>query len=174
MATDRSDKVYEQWLAASQQFDYFVTGVSVALVGYLGAAFKASPLEWNASSVELASLVTLLASAFAGLKRVETTTALLKQMQARLYHEEAAGSATAAMLAGGQQYNQSTGQVRSQQELAVERELHLGMVTKLRPVLDDLAGEAGRWYRLRDFLLVLGLLFLIGSRIVAAYITVGA
>jgi hypothetical protein len=61
--------------------------------------------------MELASLLCLLLSAIAGLKRIETNVTLLGAMQKRLYQEEAAGSLTSAAMAGGPALNKSTGQV---------------------------------------------------------------
>jgi hypothetical protein len=170
MSTERSDRAYAAYVEALQKFDYFVVGVSLALVAYLGATLRAIPLGWNAPAIELAAIVSFLLSAIAGLKRVEAIVTLLGAMQKRLYEEEAAGALTKAAASGGPALNESTGQVMGAAALMFQAQYHragVGVITKHQ---ESIGARSGFWYRSRDFFLVLGLALLVFARIIAAYI----
>ena len=66
--TAGSDALFGQYLEAQQKFDYFVTGVAIAMVGFLGARFEPTAIAFNPSTVELGAIAALMASAWAGLK----------------------------------------------------------------------------------------------------------
>ena len=58
---------------ASQRFDYFILGLSVALVAYAGKTLQPEKLGVNPYTLEVASLLVLIASIVAGFKRIEQT-----------------------------------------------------------------------------------------------------
>jgi hypothetical protein len=170
MPTERSDSMYVQYLGAVQKFDYFVAGVSLALISYLGSTFHATRVGWNPTTVELASLLTLFVSAIAGLKRIETQFTLLGIMHRRLYAEEAAGSLAKASAGGGPALNESTGQVLSYPELVHQTYFHQLGAEVVKEKLDRMVVRSGAWYRVRNFALMLGVALLIAARLMAAYV----
>ncbi len=170
MGTERSDKAYAAYVEASQKFDYFVVGLSVALVGYLGAGFRAVPLGWNPPTVELAAIAALLLSAIAGLKRIESNVTLLGTSQRRLWEQEAAGGMKSAAMGGGPALNKGTGQVLGSAQLITEAYRHQIVAEVMTRQLEQIAQQCDRWYRVRNFLLVFGLALLVLARLLVAYI----
>ena len=169
MSIERSDRIYLTYLEASQKFDYFVAGVGLALVGYLGARFEAVPIGWNPSTIELGAIAALLASAVAGLKRIETNVTLLGVMHKRLYEEEAAGALTGAAGGGGPGLNKATGEVLSLAELLYKAKYHEVGAEVIAETLRELARWSVFWYRARNTLLLLGLGLLVLGRIAIGY-----
>jgi hypothetical protein len=170
MSTERSDQLYAHYLEAAQKFDYFVTGVSLALVGYLGQALHPANIGWNPATIELLSIVTLLGSAVSGLKRIETNVTLIGVSHRRLYEQEAAGSAASAALSGGAAINKSTGEVFSAAQLVYKARYYQVGAEVTKEKLDKLATESGRWYRVRNASLIVGLGLLILSRILPTFV----
>lgn len=167
----RSDyeNAYSDYLEASQRFDYFLAGVSIALVGYLGSRFTPTPIGWNASTVELAALISLLASAFSGLKRVQTLVHLLKLTQQHIREVDSAAAFTEAATAGQTAIDYAARQALSVRDLSVRGETHRGNAESYKKLQQDMGVLSGRWSLFRDRLLVLGLSLLILARLVAAY-----
>lgn len=117
MATERSDKIHDSYQESSEKFDYFIVGASFALLGYLGAQYRSTALGWNPSTIELASLITFLLSALAGLKRVEVNVMLLELTHRKLYEGEMAGAMVSGAASSGPALNEATGKVMSQSEM---------------------------------------------------------
>jgi len=170
MPTERSDQVYAYYLEASQKFDYFVAGVSLAIVGYLGSTIQPARISLNASSLELFSLVLILVSAYCGIKRIEAAVVFLGLMHRRLYTEEAAGTMVGASSRGTvDMINESTGEVLSAAE-AMWRAAAYGKARKeVKERLTERAASSGRWYLWRNGLLFGGLAGVIAARIFGAY-----
>ncbi len=169
MSNERSDKIHDSYREASEKFDYFIVGASFALLGYLGSQYRPTPLGWNPSTVELASLVAFLLSALAGLKRIETNVQLLAITHRKLYEGESAGAMTAGAAAGGLALNESTGDVLLPQQMMQRAQHHKVAARALDKILEEEVNRSRRWYRIRDAFLVAGLLFLICARVVGAY-----
>ena len=170
MATERSDRVYEWYFDATQKFDYFVTGISLAMVGYLGSTFTASPLGWNPSTIELASIASLLGSAIAGLKRAESSILMLAGTQKKLREHESAGAMAGIVSSGQAGLNTETGEFVTPEQAAKRLDRHKAGATIVAGHLDTAAKWAVRWYHARNFLLVLGLALLLLARIAVAYV----
>lgn len=71
MSSERSVTIYGSWLSAVQQFDYFMTGLALAMVGYIGANLDGSSLRLNGEGTIVVAGLLLLGSAAAGLQRIE-------------------------------------------------------------------------------------------------------
>ena len=169
MSTERSDQAYQSYIEALQKFDYFIVGVSIALVGYLGAALRPIGLGWNPATIELAAIASMLLSAVAGLKRIEANVSLLGASQKRLYEQEAAGALKSAALQGGPALNKGTGEFLSPGDLLAKAQYHEVGAEVVAKHVGRLERWSGRWYRARDLFLVLGLALLVLARLLAAY-----
>src|SRR6187455_2199979 len=154
MTEHRSLEAYSLHAEASQKFDYFVAGVAIALVGYLGSRFEPQPIGWNARTIEMAAIVLLLVSAFCGLKRIETTVRLFAVQFSRLETSESAAAYNRAALGGRPGVDTVTGELVTP-ALAVERARpHAAGAEAAQGVLDRRATNSQRWYLVRDWLLV--------------------
>ena len=69
-ATEAADR----YLKAAEKFDYFMAGAAGALCAYVAQHYEPTRLGINPSTLELVSLLILVASAVAAFKRLEEHT----------------------------------------------------------------------------------------------------
>jgi hypothetical protein len=168
MTQERSDYLYDRWLEGSQKFDYFVSGVTLALIGYLSANTAATALGWNASTLQLASLAVLLLSAVCGVKRLEAVVATLAVMQHRVHVEESFRQHTEAAVAGGPHVNVATGEVLTGPDLSKRTEELSQRAAATSGPQGEWIARTNLWYRCRNWLLIAGLSLLVIGRWLAA------
>lgn len=94
MTTSRSDRVHDYWRQSSEKFDYFVTGITGALCAYISQTFNAEKISFSPNTLELLALLTLIASVFAGFKRIECVVETHKHNHGSLYLSELIGALT--------------------------------------------------------------------------------
>ncbi|NOT09866.1 MAG: hypothetical protein HOP28_16860 [Gemmatimonadales bacterium] len=168
MSTDRSDRVYFSWLDSAAKFDYYVTGVALALVGFLGATFTIGRFGLNPSTLELGALGAFLAATIVGFKHLESQVSFLSAMHRRLYEEESAGAIASAASQGRTMLNTSTGRVYSTLQLVEQLYSHKVGTTAASERLDELVVILKRRYRNRNAFLLGGFCLLVLARILPA------
>lgn len=65
------DILYENWLSASDKFDYFVLGLTGAVCAYIAKGFVPQKMSFTPNTVELIALTLLLVSLVFGFRRLE-------------------------------------------------------------------------------------------------------
>jgi hypothetical protein len=168
MALERSDHIYDKWLEGIQKFDYFVLGVTLGLIGYLGANTPASALGWNVDTLQITSLAVLLLSAFCGLKRIASVVTLLSIMQRRLHHEESFAQHTDMAVKGGIHVNHSTGETLTPAAVHERTEKLSNLLEKITQDQDKWLAHTETWRACRDWLLIGGLSLIVFGRWLAA------
>jgi hypothetical protein len=169
MSSNRSDTVYGYYRESSDKFDYFITGISGALVAFVGQNISPVRIGWNSGTVELLGLTVLLGSLLLGFRRIETNVTVFQLMHQRLHREEGRGNLLAAYQ-GGTMLNSSTGDVLSPIEIEA---LALNLKAEKEVIaekLEELSSQSGRFYRWRNRLLLAGFILLITARILPAYL----
>jgi hypothetical protein len=172
MSESRSVVLHREWLTAASKFDYAITGISVALVAYLGARGDVVRFGLDGAGFEAAGLVLILASGVAGFKRIESTIAVISLNSAMLKCGEEAGEVAAALHTpgGGTFVNKESGDVMTGPQLAVLFNEKRVMAATAEHAVKKEADRAAAWYRRRNWLLWLGLLALAASRIAPGYL----
>lgn len=153
MATDRSDALHRKWLEASTKFDYFVLGVSLALVGYLGESLTLDRLGFDANTVELGAVMFLLCSALCGFKRIETAVTIIGMNADMLRFSEDVEALKPLWL---------TRNPNRLRQIEAEK-------PKRRAAVDKRVKVAERWYMARNMFLFLGLAGMIAARVMTGY-----
>jgi hypothetical protein len=69
--TNSRTQAYEQYRDASQRFEYFILGVSIALIAYAGQALIPQKIGANAYTVEIVGILLIIAAVLISLKRLE-------------------------------------------------------------------------------------------------------
>lgn len=168
MTTERSDRLFESTMASQQKFDYFVLGVVGALCAFIGQAFNPGQLGYNPSTMQLVSLLTLVASAVAGFRRIESCNLLMQINSKYLRMQEQRGVLSANV--GSPLINHSTGEVHSPQQVAME----IAVLNQAIPLAQEQMEKVGKrveWaYFLRNWLLLVGFLMLLASKVWSAYV----
>jgi hypothetical protein len=169
MTIERSDHLYDQWLEGSQKFDYFVAGVTLALIGYLSSASSATiTLGWNVGTLHLVSLAVLLLAAVCSVKHLEAVVTTLGAMHYRVHLEESFRQLTEAAVAGGPHVNVSTGDVLTGPDLSKRTEELSQRAAATTEHQDKWIARTTLWYRCRNWLLIAGLSLLVLGRWLAA------
>ena len=168
MSNPRSDTAYNYWREASEKFDYYVTGLTGALAAYVGQAFHPVPLGFNASTVELFALTSLVVSIVVGFKRIETNIHLFSIQAQQLYLQEVAGSTMVASQHKAA-LNTATGDVYSPQQLIQRAAESKEAVSQLDEKFKNAQGIAFRRYKLRNRTLLFGFVLLVAARLMPAY-----
>jgi hypothetical protein len=65
------DAAWEAYRETSQRFEYFILGVSVALIAYVGKTLEPEKLGFTPYTMEVVALAVLVASVIVGFKRIE-------------------------------------------------------------------------------------------------------
>jgi hypothetical protein len=168
MPEQRSLIAYEYWKDSSQRFDYFVTGVTGALVAFVAQAYHPEKIGLTPNSLELLSIFLLVGSVIAGFKRVEANVEAFRLMSEGLDAAEKLGALT-ANLGLTPVLNLETGEILTFQDVVQQREYYSKRVdtvqTRLKKYL-DMSLSAYKW---RNRLLASGFFALVASRILVAY-----
>ncbi|MFM9912092.1 MAG: hypothetical protein ACKVN9_00980 [Methylophilaceae bacterium] len=166
--TERSVLAYQTWENAQEKFDYFILGVIGALCAYLSQHIVPAPLALNTGTLELISLIILIASAIAGFLRLEAAVNLFSVAHQKLSLSEKKGQLV-SNFQGSSMLNTQTGQTLTPKEVVIE----VAAIDKALPVLDETSESLKRktvvLYKARNYLLLIGFLLLVGARLLAAY-----
>lgn len=170
MANERSVEIHTAHREAAEKFDYFVTGLTTALVAYIGERLPPTRLGANAHTIEVAALSCLVASVFFGFRRIEYAMAFLQINHHDLRLSEQRGMLMSVISSGQPGFNPHTGEVwtpqRAQQVLAQ-------LVEPQRQIDEQLERERRRTlrlYRWRNRFLFLGFALLVIARLLPAYL----
>lgn len=168
MCTERSDKVHKYWRQTSEKFDYFVTGITGALCAYISQTFQAEQISISPNTLELMSLFILIASVYAGFKRIECTVETHRHNHSSLYLGEQIGQLI-TKFNGGHIINESTGEIMSPEMVKAKIDALKEVQPKIEKNVDNAATAAGNWYTWRNRFLGIGFLILVTSKVWAAY-----
>lgn len=165
MSERPSTQLIERHAESTRRFDYFVTGIALALVGWLGGRSGPIVLSHPADIGYLASLVCLLGAAFSGLKRIEASNTGVRLNALALIGEETAATRQRAVQGPGTLVDASTGAELEREEIKASIVEQLRLAKDARSLLEKTSEASRRWYRMRTWLLVAGLLLLIVGRL---------
>lgn len=157
------------WSEAAQKFDYFMAGLTGALIAFVGQSFSPQRLGWNASTLELLALLLLIAAFWCAFKRIETFTDYLRLMLQRNKSEEWAIQLRQTVDTPVGQDLQ-TGNPLTNDEKAALSDKHMRSANAADDKLKFKGDKASGYYKGRNYLLIAGFLLLIISRVLAAYV----
>ena len=172
MSDERSFELYGTHQEVSQKFDYFVLGATGAVCAYILQTFRPQRIAMSPNTLELVAVLLLVASVFAGFRRIESTVSIARGNHdlAKLTEErdalwEASQGGQTAVRRQGSGEIESAEQARTRmQQLTISR-------AALREVMDETTVPRAKfWYQTRNRLIAAGVLTLIAARIWAAYV----
>ena len=160
-AAERADE-------AEQRFDYFLAGVSAAIVGYLVPKLQPSTVGLNPQTLELLALLLFVASLLAGFRRIET--ALTRARATRLRHQstEFAAEIQDALRGEGGVVSVKDDSV-TPQRLELHKTEFIRRAEKQIQRIQQAEKSGKRWYRLRYMTMVAGFLALLGANLWKGY-----
>ncbi len=168
MSQQRSILAYEHGRDASQRFEYFILGISAGLCAYIGQTLAPQKLGFSPYTFEVVSLVSIVASVIAGFKRIEKLIMCYRLNSKFLRLAEERGELV-SNFGGKPLLNRETGNIRTPEQVE-QRVKALGeAIPKCHRQFEETSESANRYYKLRNWLLGLGFVDLLASKIVAPY-----
>jgi len=169
--TKPSVNAFEHYRSESQRFEYFMIGVSVALCAYIGQTIKPEKFAFSPYTLEVISVALIAASVVAGFKRLEQIV-FGHQLNADLrYLEERCGTLVAAFGKGGF-VDEGSGELWDRDAMKQEIENIQRVLPDRRRQLEDVQGKLSRLYRWRNWLLAIGFVGLLLSKLLSPYVVV--
>lgn len=165
MGEERANRAYELWRDAAEKFDYFMAGVSVAIVGYIAPTLQFSKLGLNPSSLELFSMLVLIGSVGAAFKRIESTVHLQRVAVARLEKLESVQRLSTAIRNGIPAADSETSAIMDGAEVSALLGNRQATLKDAHEQEKKVRKWAVRWSSLRHYLFVVGFLFLVAARV---------
>jgi hypothetical protein len=166
-------KTYEHYRVASQQFDYFLTGLNGALCAYIIQHLQPQKISFSPYTLELIALFTLIGSLVISLKTIETTIELLKINHIRLDKGDTLSKLTSLLAEGGSGpvllTHDGKSEVVGPEAVARKAQTLQVEVEALKEIEEDLMTRGGKGYRWRSRLLILGFILLAASKIIEPY-----
>lgn len=166
--SDRSIAAYEHYREASQRFEYFILGVSGALCAFVAQHLAPQRIGLTPYTLELFSLVLLASSVFVGFKRIERIIVCHSLNHKLLNLNEERGQLV-TNFNGLPLVNTRSGQLFSADE-TTRRISELEQAIPVRQEqFDRAAKRANTYYKIRNWLLAVGFLGLLVSKILTPY-----
>jgi hypothetical protein len=168
MADERSIAAYDIYQKAAQQFDYAVTGVTGAMCTYVLQTFKAKSIDFSPYTLELLSLLVLIASVFLGFKLIESKVTLTRLNTEWLRLNEQLGT----LIGNFSRFpgvNLCSGEIMTPESAAREIPLLQEKSKLLKTALDHRGDVCSSLYLWRNRCLASGFLLLVLARLSAPY-----
>jgi len=169
MAGERSVAVFIQAHESQQKFDYFVTGLTGALCGFIAERYTASRLGVNASTLELVSICILLVSFWFGFRRLQFGT-LINQLNAHMLDVLEKRGTLATSVEGAPVANASTGDIYLPEMVRALVRKYGKDAKDIEKALEDTNSSAETAYHWRNRCLVAGFVVLLVAKVLRAYL----
>ena len=166
MSEQRSIIAFEHYREAAQRFEYFVTGVSVALVAWVGQTLHAQKFGCNAYTIEVASIALVVVSIILGFKRIETGIYIHQLNHDLLDMGEERGT----LMSNAQGFmNELSGEVFTPDVIQKKVKAINATLPIVQEKIKAAQGKILHYYHWRNWLLLCGFIGLFASKILVPY-----
>lgn len=155
---------------AEQRFDYFITGLSAAIVGYIAPKLQPNALGLNPQTLELVSMLFVVGAVFAGFKRIEATSKLRRAVGLKHQSTEFAGEIQDALRGEGQVVSVRDNTATPSEQLRRHQAEFVRIADKRIKESQQLERMRSRWYSARYLAMVVGLLTLLAANVWKGYL----
>lgn len=154
---------------AEQKFDYFMTGLSAAIVGYIAPKLQPNALGLNPQTLELVSMLLFVGAVFAGFKRIEATIQLRRAVGLRHQSTEFASEIQDALRGEGQVVSVRDNTATPPEQLRRHQAEFVRRADEQVRESKQLERVRLRWYSARYCAMVVGFLALLGANVWKGY-----
>lgn len=171
MAEQKSTQLYHAAREAQQKFDYFVAGTAGALFAYVAQTYTPRKLHFGPTALEPLALVFLALAFYFGMKRIESTSRVMRLNQIEISEAEMAGNLTKAIseATGATGYNPESGEIVSLAELPARREAHMRAAAEAERLYKAAVDKGDRFFRLRNVCMYLGFAAIFAAKLLQPY-----
>lgn len=164
----RGDYVHQLWHDSARKFDYYLTGLSVALIAYWGKGLNPPATVFSRESLLAAALSLLLLSVILGLLRMEKDVQATGLNFQQIYLSEQAQVLESASTQGPLLHDIVHGTVQTPENVRGRAEKYRAASKNAEQLAVSVGRAAQRLYVWRGRTLALGLLLAIVSRMLPA------
>jgi hypothetical protein len=164
-----SRTAFEHYRDASQRFEYFILGISLALVAYAGQTLAPQRLGLNAYTLEVIGILVIISAIVISFKRLEKIISGLQMNFHLVDSREGRGLLAKAFIEGGNRIAPERGELWKPQDMKKQIEEYDKIIPECEKMIDEVNAIAAQLYRWRNWLLTCGFLALLFGRILEAY-----
>ena len=168
VAAQRTPAAYEEYRQAAQRFEYFILGISVALIAFVGKTLEPQKLGFSAYTLEVVAVAILVASTIIGFIKVRQMVFLSQCNQEKLHLEERSGILLST-IQSGPFLNALSGEYWTEADVKKE----VTNISKVLPhriqQLEQISSRIGTLDRWRNALLLCGFVCLLAAKILQPY-----
>ena len=164
-----SDKIHENYREAAQRFEYFILGVSVALIAYAGKTLEPQRFTFSPYSLHVGAIALLIASVAIGFKRIEKIITFHQINFELLNLGEKRSALMKFLLEGGDRVDPQTSELWQPDDMKREISALDQIISTREKLANDLNATLVRLYKWRNALLILGFTGLFVSKVVTPY-----
>ncbi|MBN46755.1 MULTISPECIES: hypothetical protein [unclassified Methylophaga] len=166
MAKD-SLEAWKIWKQAQQKYDYFIVGLTTALLAYLGGSFSPEPFAFSQNTFELISLTFLLASVVTGILKLESDLSVQSTNLRKVEAQEQLDVVNKILNFPSRSIDLDTGMEISLTEAKERQNILQEFISKAGKGLNKVGKKSERLFITRNIFLLLGLLCLIISKFIS-------
>jgi len=168
--TNGRPQAFEHYRDASQRFEYFVLGVSVALIAYAGQALIPRKIGVSAYTLEIIGILLIIVAVVISFKRLEKLIFGL-QITVRLVDaQEHRALLAKVFIEGGNRHDLGRGELWKPGDMKQQIEEYDKIIPHYEKTIEEINVVAFRFYRWRNWLLICGFVTLFAGRILEPYL----
>lgn len=172
MALETIQNSYNDWKEATQKFDYFILGASLALFAYEAERWKPVQLSWSSGTVELCGIVFILISILCGFLRIDCLSKLFYRSYVNLIAEAVSKKLEGSILmydSFEDVIDSKTGAKVPKSKIEADAKFANTTLVKSKTRLESLQTWSTRYVLWRNATLALGFLLLLLAKIMVPY-----
>lgn len=166
---DGVDVAWEAHREASQRFEYFILGVSVALIAYVGKTLEPERLGFTPFTIEVVALALLVASVIVGFKRIEKIIRAHHVTVELLRFQDKRANLTKAFIEGREILVPHLGEKWTLADMKTEIDNLDTAIPLHKELIDEISATVSKLYRWRNRLLACGFVGLFLAKILIPY-----
>jgi len=173
MPEPRSDSLFHSYYKSSEQFDYFMLGLTGAVVAYLAQNVPVSRFSSPSYDIYLVAVVVLLVAVYCGFRRIEISN-VCKRLNAKALHlAEKRGKLKEALknlMPGGSILNSETGETHTEPEIITMIDEISESLPKGEAALKEQQNRSLRFYKMRNRMFFAGVVGVLIAKTVGPYV----
>jgi hypothetical protein len=153
---EKRTAIFQSSQEAQRKFDYFVTGLTGAVLSYLSQSYQPHRVGWNTESLTPIALIFLVGSFVLGFRRIEVSNHVAVLNHSFLFAGEQANKAV-EVLSGGIWIDKATGRAVPIAEAQLRLSSWTAIKDEAHEKMTKAADRSGQYYNWRNWLLYAGL-----------------
>src|SRR5947207_12477853 len=173
MSEPRSDSLFHSYYRSSEQFDYFMLGLTGAIVAYMSSDLPVSRLTSPSYDIYLLAVLALLSAVYSGFRRIEVGNVCKRLNATALHLAEKRGKLKEALnkvKPGASVINAGTGETHTEKQMLEMIDEISRSLPKGEQVLKEQQARSLRYYKMRNRLFFVGVIGVFVGKVASPYL----